>query len=112
MHIEHLEQADGSTRQRAGTVFLKAEGVRHTFFYWASRRVKHILTAPGIEEDANGTAVLKLYEQQEVVKVLFQHCGVQPKCIDSRQARSMSRRPREYRVFSVPRPPPWSSSRP
>ena len=73
-----------------------AEDGLHTFGYDAGWKVNRILAQAGMAEDAKRTVVLKLHEDEDVVKLLLQRCGVRPTWIASNSARTLSRQSRAH----------------
>ena len=91
-----VEDPDRRARRRALTMLTMAEDDLHTFGYEAGHKVNQILSQAGMAEDPKRTVVLKLHEDEDVVKLLLQRCAIRPTWIASNSARTLSRQSRAH----------------
>ena len=49
-----------------------------------------------MDKDAKHTVILKLHEHPNVQQILLQRCGISPRWLNGKRARSLSRRTRQY----------------
>ena len=91
-----VEDPDRRARRRALTMMTMAEDGLHTFGYEAGWKVNRILTQAGMAEDAKRTIIQNLHEDEDVVKLLLQRCGIRSTWIASNSARTLSRQSRAH----------------
>ena len=92
-----VEDPDRHARRRALTMLTMAEDGIHTFGCDAGRKVNRMLTQSGMDEDAKRTFIQKLHDDEDVVKLLLQRCGVGLTWIASKHSRTLSRQSRAHR---------------
>ena len=83
-------------RDRAYTMLLMAEDGLHSFDYDAGRQVYAKMEAGHIDDDAKRTVILNLHSDPNVAQLLLQRCGISSRWLTSNEARTLSRRLRDY----------------
>ena len=83
-------------RDRAYTMLLMAEDGLHSFDYDAGRQVYAKMEAGDIDDDAKRTVILNLHSDPNVAQLLLQRCGISSRWLTSNEARTLSRRLRDY----------------
>ena len=83
-------------RDRAYHMLLMAEDGLHSFDYEAGRKVYAKMEAGDIDDDAKRTVILNLHSDPNVAQLLLQRCGISPRWLTSKEARTLSRRLRHY----------------
>ena len=94
--IELLNHPEGTARDRAYTMLHLAQSGVHTFDREAGRELYDAMHNAGLDDDAKRTVVLKLHDHPHVQQLLLQRCDISPRWLDGKQARSLSRRMRQY----------------
>ena len=91
-----LDHPESPARDRAYTMLRLAQAGLHTFDHEAGRELYDAMHAAGMDDDAKRTVVLKLHDHPHVQQLLLQRCGISPRWLDGKRARSLSRRTRQY----------------
>ena len=68
----------------------------HTFDREAGRELYDAMHNAGLDDDAKRTVVLKLHDHPHVQQLLLQRFGINPRWLDGKRARFLSRRNRQY----------------
>ena len=94
--IQLLDHPEGSARERAHTMLTMAEDGLHTFDHEVGRRLYDAMHDAGMDDDVKRNVVLKLHEYPHVQQIFLQRCGISPRWLNGKQARSLVRRTRQY----------------
>ena len=83
-------------RNRAYHMLLMAEDGLHSFDYEVGRQVYAKMEVAQMDDDAKRTVILKLHSHPNVAQLLLQRCGISSRWLTGKEARTLSRRLRDY----------------